>query len=87
MGQFHFWTLWLCHNQMDQSRQLSLENQPVQICICIGTVTITCLQNVVSLTPLDTGQNCMFHQTVTNRRRRPSVQHPKKMQVPLEGLE
>ena len=44
MGQFHFWTLWLCHNQMDQSWQLSSENQPIQICICIGTVTITCLQ-------------------------------------------
>ena len=56
IGQFHFWTLWLCHNQMDQSRQLSSENQPILICICIQTVTITCLQNIVSLTPLDTGQ-------------------------------
>ena len=32
-------------------------------------------------------KNCMFHQTVTNRRRRSSVQCPKKMQISPMGLE
>ena len=38
-------------------------------------------------TPETQRKNCMFHQTVINRRRRPSVQCLKKMQVPLMGLE
>ena len=52
---------------MDQLRQLSSENQPILICICTGAVTITCLQNIVSLTPLDTGQKtvCSTKQLLT----------------------
>ena len=41
---------------MDQLKQQFLESLPTQTCTYIGTVTITCLQNTVSLTPLDTEQ-------------------------------
>ena len=50
-GSIPFLDTLVRHNQMDQSRQQCSESQPIQTCTYIGTVTITCLQNIVSSTP------------------------------------